>query len=144
MATLVKSAAEDEEKAAKQLDAKVVDLEPGDVLYIPPYWFHLTMTPKAPATKANPLLVKTPAQEEATRIEGASKFSSGINIWSEAEELSNVDTFEAVGLPFEDDWPASERRTAVAAYARLFLGSLLRGGGSAAHQGLILMLGEYK
>ena len=22
----------------------VVDLEPGDVLYVPPYWFHLAMT----------------------------------------------------------------------------------------------------
>ena len=51
-----------------------------------------------------------------------------------------MDAFESVALPFEDDWSGSERRTAVAAYARLFLGSLLRGGSSAAHQGLVLML----
>ena len=88
MAALVKGAAEDEKKA-KQLDAKIVDLDPGDVLYIPPYWNHLAMTPKpSSASWSNPLLAKTAAQEEEAQDEGAAKFGYGINIWSEAEELA--------------------------------------------------------
>jgi hypothetical protein len=109
---------------AGKLDAMVVDLEPGDVLYVPPYWFHLAMTPPAMERSTVSLATRSPKQEE---VERAARYSIGVNIWSEAEELQHVDKFEAVALPFEEDWSPYERRTAVAVYARIFLGAVRRG-----------------
>ena len=137
MAELVKSSRLG--TGAGKLDAMVVDLEPGDVLYVPPYWFHLAMTPPAPERSSASLATRSPTQQEAER---AARYSIGLNIWSEAEELHHVDNFEAVALPFEEDWSPSQRRTAVAAYARIFLGEVRRGatGQGDAGQALELMI----
>jgi hypothetical protein len=138
MADLVKTLHGRGSKSSSSMDAMVVDLEPGDVLYVPPYWFHLAMTPSALERSAGSLATVTPQQEEAER---ASRYSVGLNIWSEAEELHHVDAFEAVALPFEEDWSPSVRRTAVAAYTRIFLGAVVaRGSAGAARKSLNLMM----
>ena len=90
--------------------ALVVDLEPGDVsaarlplrrrirrsntgglqvLYIPPYWFHLAGS-------------LPPLQDQTAKA--ATALSVGVNIWSDAEELRAVEAFESVALPFEETW----------------------------------------
>ena len=120
MAELVKSSRLG--TGAGKLDAMVVDLEPGDVLYVPPYWFHLAMTPPARERSAASLATRSAQEEEAER---AARYSIGLNVWSEAEELQHVDALEATALPFEDDWSPLERRTAVATYARIFLDEVL-------------------
>jgi len=83
-----------------KLDAMAVTLAPGEVLYIPPYWFHMAT------------------------VAGA-ETSISVNEWSDAEELAQVDESELVALPFEDSWSTRERKSAVAAYAHEFLQEIL-------------------
>eukprot|EP01048_Picozoa_sp_COSAG05_P019711 COSAG05_NODE_3162_length_2276_cov_2.407158_3_plen_288_part_00 len=93
---LLRSVSTDQSVTGTKLDAMEVTLAPGEVLYIPPYWFHMaTVTGTEPAI--------------------------GVNVWSEAQELSLTEESEQVALPFEDSWSTRQRKSAVAAYAREFL-----------------------
>jgi len=67
----------------------VVQVGPGDVLYLPPFWFH--------------------------HVE-ALDASMSVNVWSYTRDFSDAHGIFKLPVPFEDDWPERLKFTAVFAY----------------------------
>ena len=70
----------------------------GDVLYIPPYWFHLVSTP-------------------ANSSDGA----IALNVWSPSKEHLATEEFAALPIPFELEWGAPALKVAAVVYFNLLL-----------------------
>eukprot|EP01052_Picozoa_sp_SAG31_P005305 SAG31_NODE_231_length_19768_cov_9.498170_3_plen_506_part_00 len=83
-------------KSRGLLGAMVATIQPGDVLYIPPFWFHL-------------VIVSTDLP------------SVSLNFWYDAAELAAATVAESLPLPFESSWRGAQRRSAVAVYSRLYM-----------------------
>ena len=61
----------------REMQGYVIDLLDGDVLYIPPYWFHSVVT------------VET---------------TLSLNIWSQSESFLTMEQIYKVAIPFEAEW----------------------------------------
>ncbi len=61
----------------QKLDGIDITLLPGDVLYIPPYWFHTVVT-----------MVTT----------------LSVNVWSQSEAFNTMEKVYSLPLPFEESW----------------------------------------
>ena len=62
----------------KKLNGIDITLYPGDVLYIPPYWFPLCL-----------LLWRQ---------------TLSVNVWSQSEAFNTMETIYSLPLPFEESW----------------------------------------
>lgn len=71
-----------------------VTLRAGDVLYIPPWWYH--------------------------RVEGLTA-SISVNVWTDSFDLENYDALLGTALPFENDWTIEKRVFAVLRFTELLL-----------------------
>lgn len=79
---------------AGPLDARVVTLSPGDVLYLPPFWWHYV-------SAVGP--------------------SVSVSVWTTGAADALAGRAEDVPLPLDTDWPASSYRAAAASYLRMVL-----------------------
>ena len=94
----------------------VAELEPGDVLYNPPFWLH--------------------------HVRAASNFSASISIWTPSAEARRRAAIERLPLPWEADWPEETTTLAAAQLCRaLFLA--IHGGEVAARTALRKQLRQY-
>ena len=71
-----------------------VDLEPGEVLYLPPYWFHCVMT-----------LVP----------------SISLNVWSDSASYLLMEKILTSPVPFESSWSKEVLLTGVKHFVELLL-----------------------
>eukprot|EP00041_Stephanoeca_diplocostata_P028928 m.838836 g.838836 ORF g.838836 m.838836 type:complete len:508 (-) comp23465_c0_seq16:1556-3079(-) len=68
--------------------------EPGDIVYIPPFWFHATQ---------------------------ALTYSASVNVWTYDALLENAEQIFVDPIPFDDTWAAPVQTTALVVYLRDFL-----------------------
>ncbi len=80
-----------------------ITLHEGDILYIPPYWFH---------------------HVEAI----GNETSISINIWTGCDESDAHWNIQSAPLPFESDWTQTERMLGVKAYLSIVLNEMLHQG----------------
>jgi hypothetical protein len=125
------------------LGAVAATLYPGDLLFLPAYWFHevlaLYSSTATPTPTPHPSIAPTPstgptlspagpaptgpgALEDPLPACAASSLSVSISVWSEAVEQQSVAfETEVAPLPFEAEWPLARKRAAAAAYVVLLL-----------------------
>ena len=72
-----------------------VELQPGQLLYVPPFWLH--------------------------HVTATSRLSLSVSVWSPSEEAHRRRTIEALPLPWEADWPVEERWIAATQLVRQVL-----------------------
>jgi hypothetical protein len=88
------SAAPSESPAARRVWSVV--LAPGEVLYLPPYWFHyVTALPSASASASS---------SESAASDSALPFSVSVNVWSESHPLFAAEQALNAPLPLEAEW----------------------------------------
>ncbi|KAL1528792.1 hypothetical protein AB1Y20_010117 [Prymnesium parvum] len=75
-----------------------VTLSPGDVLYLPPFWFH--------------------------HVEALDHFSVSVAVWSESAEAHRKELIDTLALPWEADWALERIAAAASAYVRSLLESV--------------------
>ena len=80
----------------------VADLEPGDVLYVPPTWIHLVV---AGSLERGPSVSLGP--------------SVSVNVFSDSVERAAYEAVEALPVPFEAEWPRATMLAAVPALMHL-------------------------
>jgi len=92
-------------------------LEPGDLLYIPPFWLH----------SVESLSSELDAAVDDRRLQQLLRagFTASVNMWSAASELKVSDELAASALPFESSWALPERRAAAILYISSMVGALL-------------------
>ncbi len=66
-----------ESSTIQKLNGIDITLYPGDVLYIPPYWFHCVITLET---------------------------TLSVNVWSQSEAFNTMETIYSLPLPFEESW----------------------------------------
>ena len=86
----------------------VAELRAGDVLVVPPLWFH--------------------------HVETLSR-SVSVNVWSDAEELTQMDRVYALPVPLESDWPLADRVSATLYYLRRVILATVCGRGLMSSEG---------
>ena len=70
-------------------------LEPGDMLYLPPFWFHRVI---------------------------AEDFSVSVSVWTDSEEtILYLDRIMVHSLPFEEGWSKSEFQVAIKVFVDMLL-----------------------
>jgi hypothetical protein len=77
--------------AKEQIPMQLAVLEPGDVLFLPPFWLHRVT---------------------------ALTHSMSMNVWNDHQFVKVYDKLEAVPLPLEENWEPRVFRTAFALYIR--------------------------
>lgn len=81
-----------------KLNGVEVVLNPGEVLYIPPYWFHSVVTMKT---------------------------TISFNVWSQSEAYMIMENIYAAAIPFEEEWGRVRLMQALNYLVKQLIGSLL-------------------
>lgn len=87
----------------------LVDLAPGDVLYVPPGWIHLV--------------------KAVRNVHADEPLSVSVNIFSNTAELGAYQRLEERPVPFEEAWPLATRLAAVPALMIFLLRFIAHGNG---------------
>eukprot|EP00039_Didymoeca_costata_P021171 m.343640 g.343640 ORF g.343640 m.343640 type:complete len:476 (+) comp23099_c0_seq1:141-1568(+) len=98
----------------KDSQLSVLTLAPGDILYIPPFWFHAVETLESRST-----------DEGSAGIPLELSFS--INIWSEDAHLVSAENIFKAPIPFEDTWTEEKTRRALIVYSGMLVQAVIPG-----------------
>ena len=82
----------------EKLNGVEVLVNPGEVLYIPPYWFHSVVTMKT---------------------------TISFNVWSQSEAYEIMEDIYAAAIPFEEEWGRARLMQALNYLVKQLIGSLL-------------------
>lgn len=78
----------------------LVKLNPGDMLYLPPYWFH--------------------------HVEASETLSISVNVWTDCRDADIYEEMLSHPIPFESDWGKEKKQQAAKIYLTIFLEQLIQ------------------